>query len=83
MPMNINGKTFYTPNEAAKRLKISQTMLRYYRLEGRIEGTPLEDGRHLYSQEQLDTADVAPRPRGRKKSKESSDKAEDALAIAS
>ena len=66
---NQNNQKIYTPHEAAKKLGITVTMLRYLRNNGRIEGISLGNTT-VYTEEQLNNADLShqkPGPKPRKK----------------
>lgn len=63
-----NEQKLYTPGEAAKKLGISVTMLRYYRLTGRVEGTSLGNTT-VYTEKQLRNVDRTKRTPGPKKVK--------------
>jgi excisionase family DNA binding protein len=65
MPIDINGTKYYTPTEAAKKLKISVGMLRYLRNEGRIEGT-FTGRSYLFTEKQIADADLTPKKTGPK-----------------
>ena len=55
----------YTPHEAAKKLGVSVTMLRYLRNTGRIEGISLGNTT-VYTDAQLSKADLSPKKTGPK-----------------
>lgn len=67
-----NEQKIYTPGEAAKKLGISVTMLRYYRLTGRIEGISLGNTT-VYTEEQLRKVDRTKKTPGPKKMKDKED----------
>lgn len=58
-------RNYYTPSQAAKILGISVQSLKYHRLEGHIEGTDIGNTT-LYTQEQLDAADLSRKKPGPK-----------------
>jgi hypothetical protein len=64
-------KNYYTPSEAAKILGISVQSLKYYRLDGRVEGTDIGNTT-LYTQEQLNAADLSRKKPGPKRGKKGS-----------
>jgi hypothetical protein len=70
MPIEINGITFFTPAETAKRLGISLGMLRYLRIDGRVEGTQIGNT-HFYTEEQIQKANITPKKRGPNRDKAS------------
>jgi hypothetical protein len=69
--MADNHDKIYTPHEAAKKLGISVTMLRYMRLTDRIEGTSLGNTT-VYTEEQINKADLTRKTPGPRKKNDSS-----------
>lgn len=62
----VQVKDWYEPSDAAKILDISVTLLRYWRLNGRIHGTKLGNTT-VYTAEQIMNADQKNRKPGPKK----------------
>lgn len=65
MPTVIQGVTYYSPSEVAKRLGVSTAMVRYWRNEGRIEGTQMGNS-YGYTEEQIQAANTERLKRGPK-----------------
>jgi hypothetical protein len=59
----------YTPREVAERFGITTASLRSRRARGQIEAIVLNDNSVVYTQEQIDNADLSPRKRGPKTQK--------------
>lgn len=75
MPLEMNGKKVYFPQEAAQKLSvragrpITEGDLRQLRLKGRIVGTRNGYNDTFYTEEQLMQADLVRRRAGRPKKK--------------
>ena len=75
MPMNLNGKKVYFPQEAAEILSrranrtITTDILRQLRQKGRVQGTRYGYNDTVYTDEQLAAADLEPHKAGRPKKK--------------
>lgn len=65
MPTVIQGVTYYNPTETAEKLNTTVAMVRYWRNNGRIEGTWTGNG-WVYTEEQIKAVDTQPMKRGPK-----------------
>lgn len=72
MPEKIGGQILYTPSETAQKLGISLDMLRYLRRNGRIKGSDYGNTT-LYTEEQIQAADLSRKKRGPKQRPEAND----------
>ncbi len=66
--MNVDFP-YYTPEQVAERFGISVNALKHRRLRGQIEATTINNNMVVYTEEQIKSADLSPRKRGRKKKK--------------